>query len=93
MSEWLLLHFPIPVARIRFENVAVLVEEGARFAELPVVVIGATTLGGEVTVRFSTSYVSATGHLCHAYHIDHTHKHIAVSFPSIMIIICSNLSL
>ena len=52
-----------PVARIGFENIIFSVEEGsgAGFAEIPVAVLGTTTLGGEVTVRFSTSDLSAIG--------------------------------
>ena len=54
-----------PVARIGFENIIFSVEEGsgsgAGFAEIPVAVLGTITLGGEVTVRFSTSDLSAIG--------------------------------
>ena len=69
-------YFLIPVIRIGFENITFLVQEGVRFAELPVAVIGTTTLGGEVIVRFSTSDISATGHQCHMscdHYIVHDH--------------------
>ena len=50
---------------IGFENIIFSVEEGsgsgAGFAEIPVAVLGTITLGGEVTVRFSTSDLSAIG--------------------------------
>ena len=49
------------VAIIGFENVTISVSEGAMFAELPVAVLGATTLGGEVTVNFSTIDLTAIG--------------------------------
>ena len=52
---------PIPVARIGFESIAFSVGEAAGFAELPVAVLDTTTLGGEVTIRFSTSDLSAIG--------------------------------
>ena len=61
-----LCHFAIAVATIGFENFTFSVQEEAGFAELPVAVLGSTTLGGEVTVLFSTHYISsATGHQCH----------------------------
>ena len=47
--------------RIGFGNITFSVREGAGFAELPVTVLGTATLGGEVTVRFSTSDISAKG--------------------------------
>ena len=49
------------VAIIGFENVTISVSEGSMFAELPVAVLGATTLGGEVTVNFSTINLTAIG--------------------------------
>ena len=49
------------VATIGFENVTISVSEGAMFAEIPVAVLGATTLGGEVTVNFSTLDLTAIG--------------------------------
>ena len=49
------------VAIIRFENVTLSVSEGSMFAETPVAVLGATTLGGEVTVNFSTIDLTAMG--------------------------------
>ena len=49
------------VARIGFENITFSIEEGAGFAELPVAVLGSTTLGREVTVLFSTSDLTAIG--------------------------------
>ena len=58
---WLKYYFHIPVVRIGFENITFSVVEGAEFAELPVAVLGTTTLGGEVTVLFSTSDLSAIG--------------------------------
>ena len=51
----------IAVARLGFENITFSVVEGAGFAELPVAVLGTTTLGGEVTVRFNTSDLTAIG--------------------------------
>ena len=64
---WLYVFIPIPVVSIGFENITFRVQEGARFAELPVAVLSTTTLGGEVTVHFSISDISATGHQCHNY--------------------------
>ena len=49
------------MARIGFETITFSVQEGAGLAELPVAVLGGTTLGREVTVRFSTSDLSAIG--------------------------------
>ena len=59
--QWLQCYSAIPVARIGFENITFSVVGGAGFAELPVAVLGTTTLGGEVTVRFSTSDLTAVG--------------------------------
>ena len=63
VNEWYrsVLYSLIPVARIGFETITFSVQEGAGFAELPVAVLGSTTLGGEVTVRFSTSDLKAIG--------------------------------
>ena len=49
------------VAIIGFENLTISVSEGAMFAEIPAAVLGATTLGGEVTVNFSTLDLTAIG--------------------------------
>ena len=50
------------MSRIGFESVSkFIVQEGARFAELPIAVLDNSTLGGEAIVRFSTSDTSATG--------------------------------
>ena len=46
---------------IGFENISISVSEGAMFAEIPVAVLGATTLGGEITVNFSTIDLTAIG--------------------------------
>ena len=46
---------------IGFENITISVSEGAMFAEIPVAVLRTTTLGGEVTVNFSTIDLTATG--------------------------------
>ena len=53
------------MATIGFENISVSVQEGAGFAVLYVAVLSDTTLGGDVTVRFSTAGLSATGELCY----------------------------
>ena len=55
------LYSLISVARIGFETITFSVQEGAGFAELHVAVLGTTTLGGEVTVRFSTNDLTAIG--------------------------------
>ena len=62
--QWLQYCPPIPVARIGFENITFTYGEAAGFAELPVAVLGTTTLGGEVTVCFNTAYLTAIGQ-CH----------------------------
>ena len=49
------------VAIIGFESVTFSVSEGAMFAEIPVAVLGITTLGREVTVNFSTIDLTAIG--------------------------------
>ena len=49
------------MARIGFETITFSVQEAAGFAELPVAVLGTTTLGGEITVRFNTSDLTAIG--------------------------------
>ena len=59
--QWLQYCPPIPVATIGFENVTFSVAEGAGFVVLPVAVLGTTTLGGEVTVRFNTADLTAIG--------------------------------
>ena len=52
-------------AIIGFENISVSVEEGAGFVVIYVAVLNGA-LGGDVTVRFSTSDLSATGEpYCH----------------------------
>ena len=61
VSAWLQYYFAFSVARIGFETITFSVQEGAGFAELPVAVLGTTTLGGEVTVRFTTSDLTAIG--------------------------------
>ena len=55
-------YFVVPaVATIGFENVSFSVSEGAMFVDIPVVVLGTTTLGGEITVLFNTSDLTAIG--------------------------------
>ena len=49
------------MARIGFENITFTYGEAAGFAELPVAVLGTTTLGGEVTVLFNTADLTANG--------------------------------
>ena len=49
------------MATIGFENVSFSVSEGAMFVDIPVVVLGTTTLGGEITVHFNTSDLTAIG--------------------------------
>ena len=53
------------VARIGFENITYSVEEEAGFANLSVALLGNVTLGGRVTVRFSTSDLSSIGQQHH----------------------------
>ena len=53
------------VARIGIENITLSVHEGAEFANLTVAVLDTTVLGREVTVRFSTTDLSATGRYMH----------------------------
>ena len=52
------------MATIGFENISVSVQEGAGFAVLYVAVLNGA-LGRDVTVRFSTADLSATGELCY----------------------------
>ena len=47
------------VARVGFESNSVNVNEGSQFATLFVAVLGTTSLGGEVTLRFSTADITA----------------------------------
>ena len=49
------------MAVIGFENISISVSEGAMCAEIPVAVLGTTTLGGEVTVNVSTIDQTAIG--------------------------------
>ena len=64
------------VARIGIENITLSVHEGAEFANLTVAVLDTTVLGEDVTVRFSTTDLSATGQctimIMSSYHVHHS---------------------
>ena len=58
----------LTAARIGFLNTTLLVNEISGFATLYVAILGSTTLGREVAIRFSTADSSATGNDSHYYY-------------------------
>ena len=58
----------LTAARIGFLNTTLLVNESSGFATLYVAILGNTTLGREVVIRFSTADSSATGNHSHYYY-------------------------